>query len=242
MAFFALMAVALVLRLTAISNHTDVSDEGIRGLQLRLMAAGFRPVSEIYASQGPLSLTALYPLYVAFGGDIVAARLAVVVYSLVGLLAVYWLGRLVGGRVGGWAAAGLLLLSPTYLVNSRLALVEVPALVPATLALGAGLAYGLDGRRRWLLASAVALALALSIKPMTVPVVPAIGLALLLRRVPSSELKVPSGRLGRRARLATLSSELGADVALYAAVAIGVAGAIVLAVGPAELYDQLVRY
>src|SRR5262249_39281948 len=67
------------LRLAGLGAITDISDEGIRGLQLRLMAAGFLPVSEIYASQGPLSLWVFYPLTALFGPDIVVGRLTVVV-------------------------------------------------------------------------------------------------------------------------------------------------------------------
>ncbi len=218
-----IVVAALPMRLANIGSYSGKADEGTRAAQLQLMEAGFRPVRDIFASQGPLSLDVFYPFFSLHGGTLAGARLAVVVYSLLGLLGVYWLGRLVGGRAGGWAAAALLLLSPTYLVNSRLALVEVPALVPATFALGAALAYGLDGRRRWLIASAIGLALALSIKPMLLSVVPAIGLALLLRR-------------GAR------PGDLLRDLALYAAVALGLAGTIVLVAGPVELYDQLVRY
>ena len=50
------LGAAIVLRLIGLADHTDASDEGIRGIQLRLLAAGFEPVSEIYSSQGPLSL------------------------------------------------------------------------------------------------------------------------------------------------------------------------------------------
>ena len=78
-----LLWLALTVRLTGLGDHTDLSDEGIRGVQLRLLAAGFTPVSEIYASQGPLSLWLFYPAVAIFGPDILVARLTVVVSSLV---------------------------------------------------------------------------------------------------------------------------------------------------------------
>src|SRR5205823_2799943 len=155
-------------------------DEGFRAEQLLLMAAGFRPVKDVFASQGPLSLDVFYPFYLLLGQSLAGARLAVVVYSLLAILAVYATARLVGGRAGGWSAAALLIASPTFLKNSRLALVEIPAILPAIVALGAALAYQRGRDRRWLIVSALALALALAIKPMIVAVVPAVGLALLL--------------------------------------------------------------
>jgi hypothetical protein len=180
-----IVAVALPMRLANIGSYSGKGDEGIRAEQLLLMAAGFRPVKEVFASQGPLSLDVFYPFYLALGQTLAGARLAVVVASLLAILATFWAGSLAGGRLGGWLAAALLIASPTFLKNSRLALVEIPAILPAIVALGAALAYQQRGERRWLVVSAIALALALAIKPMVVAVVPAVGLALLLRRSPT---------------------------------------------------------
>src|SRR6266542_4397059 len=83
-----------------------------------LVSAGYRPVQEIYSSQGPLLLDLLYPLYHLFGETLGAARLAVGFYSLIGILGAYCAGRVVGGPLGGAMAAVLLALSPTYLRNS----------------------------------------------------------------------------------------------------------------------------
>ncbi len=224
------VAIALPMRLANIASYTGKGDEGIRAEQLLLMARGFRPVRDIFASQGPLSLDVFYPFFVGLGETLAGARLAVVVYSALELVAVYWVAQLAGGRLGGWLATALLLASPTYLKNSRLALVEIPAMLPATIALGLALAYQRDGRRAWLVGSAVALALALAIKPMMVAVVPAIGVALVLcqrrgaRRAPRAHAVRPY------------------DLVLYAFIAGGLLMAVVAAVGPVELYDQVVRY
>ena len=138
-------AVALAMRLVNLETYTGKFDEGIRVEQLLLMQAGFRPVRDIFAAQGPLSLDSFFVPYLAFGQTLGAARAAVVIYSLLGLTAVYWVGNLLSGRLGGGLAATVLVLSPLYLKNSRLALLEVPALVPATVALGAALSW-----QRWL--------------------------------------------------------------------------------------------
>ncbi|MCC7103931.1 MAG: hypothetical protein IT307_02195, partial [Chloroflexi bacterium] len=144
--------VALVVLLAAAFRFQNLdtaaakSDEGIRLQQLFLMTRGFRPVRDIFASQGPLSLDATYGLFVLFGGGLAGARLAVVTYALIGVGAVYLVGRCMWsaatqGRVAGIVAGLVVALSPTYLENSRTALVEVPALVPATVAIAAALHY-----------------------------------------------------------------------------------------------------
>jgi len=237
-----IVAVALPMRLANIGSYSGKGDEGIRAEQLLLMAAGFRPVKDVFASQGPLSLDIFYPFYVLMGETLAGARLAVVICSLLAILGVYWTARLVGGRAGGWLAALLLIASPTFLKNSRLAYVEIPAILPAIVALGAALAYQRDGRRRWLVASAVALALALAIKPMVVAVVPAVGLALMLRRRPLTPLPpLPQAGEGEM-RVGAHWRTLVRDVLLYAAVAGGLLVVIVAWVGPVELYDQMIRY
>jgi hypothetical protein len=214
-----LLLAALPWRLINVDLAAAKSDEGIRLAQLYLMSTGFRPIRDIFASQGPLSLDATYPLFALLGGSLGAARLAVVAYSLAELAACYLLARQLGGRLAGLLAGLLLLLSPVYLKNSRTALVEVPALLPATLAMVAAVHYSSRGGRRWLLASASLLAVALLIKPMVIAAVLPIGLALWMRR---------------QSRWTSLG--------LYALAAGALVAVVVVAYGPTELYDQVVRY
>ncbi len=145
------VAAATVTRLAGLDQFAGKFDEGIRGAQLMLMVAGYRPFRDIFASQGPLSLDVFFPTFALFGQTLGAARLAPALLSILGLLAAAWAARHVAGPVAGATAGVILLLSPTFLKNSRLALVEVPALVPAAAAFGAALAYGRDGNRRWLI-------------------------------------------------------------------------------------------
>ena len=103
------------------------------------------------------------------------------VYSLVGLAGAYWLARLVGGPLAALAALALLVLSPLYLEGSRIALAEVPALAPATFAVGAAVVYARSGSRRWLVACGVLLAVSLLMKPITLAAGVPAGLAVLSR-------------------------------------------------------------
>lgn len=218
------LALAAAFRFQQLDTAGAKSDEGIRLQQLFLMTRGFRPVRDIFASQGPLSLDATYPLFVAFGGDLAAARLAVVVYSLVGVVAAYLCVRQLGlpslaARFGGLVAGLLLAVSPTYLENSRTALVEVPALVPALLAIAAGLRYRATGSWASLALACLLMSLALLIKPL----VAAATLPVVLACLP---------RLVHRPR----------DLLLPGALSAALTAMVVLAAGPVELYDQVIRY
>src|SRR6476646_1367133 len=104
----AILLLAVFMRLVRLSGTSGDLDEGIRGIQLLLMSAGYRPMQEILSSQGPLLLDMLYPWYRLFGETLGAARLATGVYSLLGILGLYGAALAVGGPVGGTVAALLL--------------------------------------------------------------------------------------------------------------------------------------
>jgi hypothetical protein len=215
----AILVCAAFMRLVRLSGTSGDLDEGIRGIQLLLMSAGYRPMQEIYSSQGPLLLDMLYPLYRLFGETLGAARLAIGVYSLFGIVGVYVAARAVGGPVAGTVAALLLTFSPNYLRNSRQALAEVPALAPAILAVAAAFEYQRSGRRIWLVVSGVLLGVALLIKPIVAAVVVPIALAALL---------------GPRISIRPLI--------LVGLVSLAVVAAIVLMTGFATVVDQMIDY
>ncbi|MFN0074226.1 MAG: ArnT family glycosyltransferase [Chloroflexota bacterium] len=220
---FTLLAFAFSLRISdlegARSNFPDLFDEGIRAEQLLLMRHGFRPFRDIYASQGPLLLDVLYPLYVAFGGTLGAARLAVGLISLVGIAGCYWTARVIAGPVAALLAAILLVANPLYLEASRLALAEVPSIAPVIVALGAATMYQRSGRRVWLILAAVLLTVGVLIKPMIVGAVIPVTAAVVLRKGIS-----------------------WMDLAIFAGTGVGLTTLIVLALGPADVYQQIVAY
>ena len=218
-----LLAVAVAMRVVNPGVYSGLFDEGIRVEQLYLMSVGYRPFRDIFAAQGPLLLDLLHPWFVLFGQDLVAARWSVGVYSLVGLVGAYWLARLVGGPVAAITATALLVLSPLYLEGSRIALAEVPALAPATFAVGAAIVYARSGSRRWLIASGVLLAVSLLIKPITLAAGVPVGLAVLSR-----------WRYGLRTMVIDGLMVVGLVVVLGIAVVVGV--------GLAGVFDQIVAY
>ena len=224
---------AVTIRLAGLADHTDVSDEGIRGVQLRLLAAGFRPVSEIYASQGPLSLWLFYPTVALFGPDILVARLTVVVSSLVVLAASVWIARRAAGPVAGVVAGAVLAVSPVFLDNSRLAFVEVPSIAPTVLGLVALLLFRQSGHRAWLFGAAVLMAVGALAKPMAAVVgLPALLLILAPRLEGGSDARLP----GRPWRVRFL------DLGLFTLTGLLVCSLVVAAVGPTILYEQMIAY
>src|SRR5205823_402412 len=130
---------------------------------------------------GPLLFYALYPTYALFGGTLEAVRSGVVIFALLGIAATYWVGSLMGGRLGAVVSALIVALSPTYLKFSRLGLAEVPAEAPAVLAVGMAILYQRTGRDRWLIVSGLLVAFSLLLKPVTLMVCVPVGLAVLLR-------------------------------------------------------------
>src|SRR3954469_18180279 len=99
-----LLALAIPSRVLNLEAFAGKFDEGIRGTQLMLMAAGYRPFRDIFASQGPLSLDLFYPTYMLFGQTLGAARRAPALFSVVGVVVAAWTARQTGERAGGLVA------------------------------------------------------------------------------------------------------------------------------------------
>lgn len=229
------LGLALWLRTSNLDAYTGSFDEGIRSQQLFLMAAGYRPFQDIFASQGPLLLDLLFPFYLLFGQSLAAVRSGVVACSVVAIVAAWWTGRQaagqIGGPVAGLSAAVILAVSPSFLEASRLALAEVPTIAPALLAVGSLLAYRGSQNRRLLLASAACCALAVLVKPMALHVGAPIAVLLV---VPPAGLSWRGMRLGWRRVLV--------DVLLYGLVVGAICAVAIVALGPALVWDNLGAY
>ncbi|MCC7372825.1 MAG: glycosyltransferase family 39 protein [Chloroflexi bacterium] len=224
------LALAVAVRLPGLADPTDLSDEGIRGVQLRLLAAGFKPVSEIYASQGPLSLWLFYPLTALLGPDIVVGRLTAVLASLLALGASAVLARSLAGPLAGIATGLVLAVSPVFLENSRLAFVEQPSLAPTALGLALLVRYRQAGGRGWLIGSVVLLAVGTLAKPMAA--VAGFGALVLI-------LAPPAASAGERAR--SWPARL-TDLGIYTTVGLAVCALAIVAIGPQVVYEQVVAY
>jgi len=130
----AVFVVAALLRFNHLNVITDNYDEGVYTASLRSLASGHVLYAQIYHAQPPLFLYLLLPWYQLFGQTMLASRTGVVLYSLLGLAAMWWLGRSLGGPRVGLVALVLLSFDPLYLAQSRAVMAEAPALAFAILA------------------------------------------------------------------------------------------------------------
>ncbi len=207
----AILAGALLLRILPLGAFSTEFDEGVYWLSLRAMAEGHALYSSIYYAQPPFFLLSVYPWFLLFGQTMPATRFVVALYSLVGIVATYFIGKGLGGRYVGLAAAALLAVDPLYLLLSRTLDAEGPSLafMLAGIALAMHAARSEERaermRRALVVASGALLGLALMAKLLAiVGVVPAaIVLAwpeLLLTRRSTPGRSKPGARHATRSR------------------------------------------
>lgn len=239
-------AIGLALRLVAVNAPSYDYDEGVYWESLRAMAQGHPLYTSVFSSQPPFFLLSVYPFYMLFGQTLTAARLAIVLYSLVGIAAIYVAGRAIGGRLCGLAACVLLAADPLYLLESHTLQAEVPALAFEILcvALAATAMRRSDGSRR-VLAALAGVALGLGVMAKLFDVV-AIVPAVLFLAQPVWETFVTDNQLARPPRARLLAGIRAAlpDLLLFAAGAL-VACALVLLPYIASwgaFYDQAIRF
>lgn len=163
------MVWAIHVRLPDLERPGRNYDEGVYLQSLLLMRHGYRPVADIVATQGPFHLYLAYVSYALGGYTLQAARMGVVVASLVTILAVAWTSHRLAGRLAAVASTLALALSPTLLLLSRQALPEVLALAFVAPAVGAAVAAWQTDRHRWRVLAGLLLAAACLIKPLVAP-------------------------------------------------------------------------
>lgn len=123
-----ILVLALALRLRHLAAITDNYDEGVYLASLRAMQSGDALFTQVFSSQPPLFLLSLYPFVWLFGPTMLAARCGVVVFSLIGILAMYLLARRLGGPWSGAAAALLMACDYLFLIQSQSLEAEGPAI------------------------------------------------------------------------------------------------------------------
>lgn len=160
------------------------SDEGIHLSAAYLVAQGKEPYREVAFSQGPLFLELVrWPLV---WGTETANELTVVRTTLLGfgvllLIAVALIGRELKQNLAGWAAALALLAMPSFFYFSRAVMADLPAVALSMVAAWAALRFLRNGKRGWLLGSAILLGLSLATKFLTLYALAWIGVLLLYR-------------------------------------------------------------
>lgn len=124
----ALGVLALLLRVWPLGAFSSEYDEGVYWQSLRALTSGHPLFSSVFSSQPPAFLLLLTPFYALFGQSLSAARLGVVVFSLLGPVGLYVAGRALAGRWAGVLAGAFLAFDPLYLTESHTLQAEAPAL------------------------------------------------------------------------------------------------------------------
>lgn len=170
-AALAVFVVATLLRLNHLGLPYDNYDEGVYLASLRSLASGHALFTEVYSAQPPGFLLLLYPAYVLFGHSLLAARLGVMLTSLVGLAGMWWLGKLLGGPRAGLIALAIFAFDPLYLTLSRAVQAEAPALAFAVLAVALAASVRYQPNRNRAILAGMVFGLSLLIKLFTIPAV-----------------------------------------------------------------------
>jgi hypothetical protein len=167
------LSVLVVLFVLWQANHLEGFnwgyDEGVHLMIARLVWSGYRPYSEVSATQGPLFVYSVALGFGLLGTSAAACRLVTVFYAVIGLIAVALAARELGGWLSGLSAVVLLMLAPEFGRLSKAAMADVPAISMASLAILSSLRYLTTGRRRWLILSGLTFGLGCLIKLAIAP-------------------------------------------------------------------------
>jgi 4-amino-4-deoxy-L-arabinose transferase-like glycosyltransferase len=139
-------------------------DEGYEAMKAFLVVRGYPLYSEIWSDQPPLFTYLLATCIRAFGPDINAARTLVLIFSAILMAAIAHFLRTTWGLPHALAGTILVFLLPFYNTLSVSVMVAVPILTFALLSLLALSAWHKSQQDRWLVLSALVLALSVLTK------------------------------------------------------------------------------
>jgi hypothetical protein len=237
-----LVAAAFFLSILLLYPYSEVyefdPDEGNRLMIAKLVSEGHALYGEIWNDQPPLMTFVLRAWCGIFGWDVNAARVLTLILASVMAFAGYDAirtafsvsGRFssrVAGHVGGLVWVLLLPLVDTFLRLSVSAMVGLPSIAFAVLAVWAFVHWTVSNRQSWLIASGVLMGCSLMIKAFTGFLLPILGVAILI----TATLCLRKGD--------PLWKVLPAP-AIWSVAVIGFCAALLLAVVPIGDFSQLV--
>jgi len=147
-------------------------DEGINAIKALLVDRGHRLYLDVWNDQPPLFTHLLRAWFTLFGWDIVRGRVLIMLFAALLVFAVYDLVRRCWGHVAALAGVLLLCSSMYFLVLSVSLMIGMPSIACAMLSLWALVRWRPADRWGWLLASALLMAVSLTIKVFTLFLVP----------------------------------------------------------------------
>lgn len=164
LALAALVAVFVAWQLNHLGGFAWDWDEAVYAMTARLVAEGNALYRDVFANVVPLFINSLNLAFALAGDTIPVGRAVIVLYSAVGLLAVGLIARELGGWLAALGAVAFLALAPHFYMLSRVIVGDIPSMSLGVLALWPALRYTRTGRRAWLAAAGLSLALGAMIK------------------------------------------------------------------------------
>ncbi|MFA6532690.1 MAG: glycosyltransferase family 39 protein [Patescibacteria group bacterium] len=154
------LSVIFFTQLKLINRPVADNDEGIYLTSFLLVDRGFQAYKKTYFSQPPGFLLSVYPGFVLLGKTLQAARLTVGLWSMIGLLAVIWLGFELKNKWTGLLAVSLLFLIPSYFNQSLTFQSDVLITTFSLISLAALVRFGKNFNLIWFIISSFFLNLA----------------------------------------------------------------------------------
>jgi 4-amino-4-deoxy-L-arabinose transferase-like glycosyltransferase len=148
-----LCSVLLLCATTLKSYPSTEFDEGVYFTTFKSIQRGFPVYAQTYLSQPPGFFVAVYPLYVIFGSSLEAGRLAVFCNSLLGLIAIVWLGWELRSGIVGFIAISALFTIPLYRLEILTLHADALPSPYSAMALAAMFRFHHVTQRRWLVLS-----------------------------------------------------------------------------------------
>jgi len=184
--FWFCLSVLLLAFILWQANHIDViggfHDEGEYLMIGRLLYSGYRLYSEVFAVTPPLFLATICWVFRVWGLSVKVARLLIIAYAVPGVLVVALIARRLGGYLAGLIAVALLLITPRFNLQSRIAMPDVPAASLAALSVLAAWLYLRSSKRYWLGAAGILASASLLCKMVSLYIVPLLILMSLYRQ------------------------------------------------------------
>ncbi len=223
------LAIAVWLAYAGLGRYEASYDAGVYLESARMMRRGYPLYGVIFSSQPPLWLMLVSFSFHWFGESVLAGQLVTATASLVTVAATMTATAQLCGWSGGLIAGVLVMLSPLQL--KWIVTPDLPSVAFAAVGMALAAHYVQNGRRRWLLAAALAATCSVLVKLPGVYVFPALGLMLIARWC-----RVPGLNYQRRARAAAC------DTLIFAGVFAGLTMAVVLMMGAGEVWRQVVTF
>lgn len=168
-AFAAGLLLLLAWKILELGHARWYQDEGEYVSVAWLILEGDQLYRDIFLPSPPLFIYSLAASMFVLGKSLYAARIAIAVYSVMGIAATGLIAREFGGWTAAFASVAFLTVYPLYFSLSRIAMSDVPGAALLMVSILFMLQYWTSYRRKWLVASGLVKGLGLLVKLVSIP-------------------------------------------------------------------------